>query len=399
MINYRLYFGIIVHFILLHIFIMKILSTKPGISMTVVPEDMDDMWVLYNNIHPGDLVEASTTRKVNRKNDSKDSFRKTIYVHLRVSKTALDTRIGDLQISGVIENEIDDVPNKSSHTLEATINRQIKICKQQWSDIEVRAFEKAALTDLKAEIGAIILQDGIAHVCIITSSMTILKSKIEVAIPKKTAYESSVKKIDKAHAKFFDQIYAAVVSTLPLGILKALLIASPAFYAAELKDYLFAEAELKGEKELLKFKDRTVVAHSSSGYLQSLKEVLSDPSISQHLSSAKHGYQFELLEKFYTIMNRDDGYAWYGPKHVRKAAELGAVDTLLMTDTLFRSHDVQERKEYIDLVEQVEASGGHVEIFSSQHDAGAQLDDITGIAALLKFPLPELEDVDSDDDV
>lgn len=377
---------------------MKIISTKPGISMTVVPEDMDDMWVLYNHIRPGDIVEASTTRKVSRKNDSKDSFRKTIYVHLLVSKTFLDTRVGDLQISGTIENEIEDVPNKSAHTLEANINRQIKICKQNWSETEVKAFEKATLTDLKAEIGAIILQDGVAHVCIITSSMTLLKAKIEVSIPKKTAYESSIKKINKAHAKFFEQIYAAILNSLPLQNLKALLIASPAFYAAELKNYIFTEADLKGEKELLKFKDRTVVAHSSSGYLQSLKEVLSDPSISQHLSSAKHGYQFELLEKFYTVMNRDDGYAWYGPKHVQKTIEMGAVDTLLITDTLFRSHDLQKRKEYIDLVEEVEASGGRVEIFSSQHDAGAQLDDITGIAALLKFPLPELEDIDSDEE-
>lgn len=377
---------------------MKITNTNPGVSMTVVPEDMDDMWTLYNHIRPGDTLEASTTRKVIRKNDSKDSFRKTIYVHLLVTKTFLDTKLGDLQVSGIIQNEIEDVPNGSAHTLEISKNRQVKIKKDSWSATEVRAFEKACESDLKAEVGAIILQDGIAHVCIITNSMTILKAKVEVSIPKKTAYESSIKKINKAHIKFFEQVYAALLKSLPLTNLKALLIASPAFYATELKKYIFEEADRKNEKELLKFRDRTVVAHASSGYLQSLKEVLGDPSIAQHLSSAKHGHQVSLLEKFYIVMNRDDGYAWYGPKHVRKAVEMGAVDTLLVTDSLFRSHDVKERKEYIQLVEQVEKDGGSVEIFSSQHDAGAQLDDITGIAALLKFPLPELEEIDSDED-
>lgn len=37
-------------------------------------------------------------------------------------------------------------------------------------------------------------------------------------------------------------------------------------------------------------------------------------------------------------------------------------------------------------------------IFSSIHESGKQLDQLTGVAAILKFPLPEIESDDEEDD-
>ncbi|XP_034473936.1 protein pelota [Drosophila innubila] len=63
-----------------------------------------------------------------------------------------------------------------------------------------------------------------------------------------------------------------------------------------------------------------------------------------------------------------------------------------------RCQDVNLRKEYVNLVESVRDAGGEVKIFSSMHISGEQLAQLTGIAALLRFPMPELEDSDDDDD-
>ena len=46
------------------------------------------------------------------------------------------------------------------------------------------------------------------------------------------------------------------------------------------------------------------------------------------------------------------------------AHELGAIQTLLITDTLFRVNDVAARRRYSALVEEVEAGGGEVFVFS-----------------------------------
>ena len=46
------------------------------------------------------------------------------------------------------------------------------------------------------------------------------------------------------------------------------------------------------------------------------------------------------------------------------------------------------------LVEAVQAGGGQVFVFSTRHQSGKQLQDFTGIAAILRFPMPELEEED-----
>ena len=48
----------------------------------------------------------------------------------------------------------------------------------------------------------------------------------------------------------------------------------------------------------------------------------------------------------------------------------------------------------MDLVSSVEASGGKVFVFSARHESGKQLLDFSGIAAVLRFGMPELEDTD-----
>ena len=70
------------------------------------------------------------------------------------------------------------------------------------------------------------------------------------------------------------------------------------------------------------------------------------------------------------------------------------IDKLLLTDSLFRNRDVEVRRRYTALVESVREAGGEVYVFSAMHASGEQLQKLTGIAAVLRFPLPELEDAE-----
>jgi len=90
--------------------------------------------------------------------------------------------------------------------------------------------------------------------------------------------------------------------------------------------------------------------------------------------------------------------AFYGVKHVLAASDALAIDTLLISDKLFRCQDVAQRKQFVTLVEAVRDNGGEVKIFSSSHISGEQLGNLTGIAAMLRFPLPELDDEQMDSD-
>ena len=72
------------------------------------------------------------------------------------------------------------------------------------------------------------------------------------------------------------------------------------------------------------------------------------------------------------------------------AHEQLAIDELLITDTLYRTQDFDKRKIYIALLESVLANGGKVFKFSAMHVSGQNLDLYTGIAATLRFPIPEV---------
>ncbi|CAK9162273.1 unnamed protein product [Ilex paraguariensis] len=66
----------------------------------------------------------------------------------------------------------------------------------------------------------------------------------------------------------------------------------------------------------------------------------------------------------------------------------------MLLDNENMSADIERRKKYVNLVNSVKDSGGTVHIFSTMHVSGEQLAQLTGIAAILRFPLPDLEDIE-----
>ena len=82
------------------------------------------------------------------------------------------------------------------------------------------------------------------------------------------------------------------------------------------------------------------------------------------------------------------------PGHVLAAHERLAIDKLLITDALFRCSDVKTRAKWVAVVESVRDAQGTVHIFSSMHVSGEQLQNLSGVAAVLRFPLPDIEDME-----
>ena len=52
------------------------------------------------------------------------------------------------------------------------------------------------------------------------------------------------------------------------------------------------------------------------------------------LQDTKAAREVKVLQDFYAMLAHDSSRAFYGPGHVRAAHELGAVGTLLITDTV-----------------------------------------------------------------
>jgi hypothetical protein len=107
-------------------------------------------------------------------------------------------------------------------------------------------------------------------------------------------------------------------------------------------------------------------------------------------------WQVRALEKFYLTLSNDQDRACYGLKDVTLANEQLAIDELLVTDTLFKAADISTRQKYVALVDSVRENGGKVHVFSCLHVSGVQLNLYTGIAATLRHPMPELDEISDD---
>lgn len=215
--------------------------------------------------------------------------------------------------------------------------------------------------------------------------MTILKQRIEIHIPRKRKENAS--DYQKGINKFYEAVMQAMLRSFDFNNLKVILVASPGFVNEALIKYIFDEATKVDNKILLQSRPKFLRVHSSSGHMHSLHEILKSPSISAKLADTRFAREIAVLDKFYKMLHNDETKVWYGTKEVSWAVESKAVETLLISDKLFRSHDVNERRHYVKLVEMVKQYGGNVLIFSSLHESGIQLNQLTGIAAILAFPI------------
>jgi protein pelota len=66
---------------------------------------------------------------------------------------------------------------------------------------------------------------------------------------------------------------------------------------------------------------------------------------------------------------------------------MGAIEKLVVADTMLRDADETQRLKLEGLMREVEKRRASVTVVSTEHEAGAKLLSLSGIVALLRFPL------------
>lgn len=374
--------------------------------VTLVPQDDEDMWHIYNLIQEGDEVRAAAVRRVQSVTATGSTSSERVHLHLtlRVSKVEFSSSstsaagadaaqpsngpaipTASLSISGQVAAENKHVKMGAFHTLDLEAHRNVKIIKEHWDSVALQRVEEAIVPGRGAEVGAIVCGEGTAAVCLLSEHMTVVRQRIDVPVPRKRMGSSSMH--EKGLTKFYAALYAAFLRHIPVDTLRVIVIASPGFTKDSVYDYIFQEATRTSNKAILQARSKFIRVHVSSPHVHSLVDVLKSPEINVQLKETKFAREGMVLDKFFKMLGVDEMRAWYGPDHVVLAADRGAIGTLLISDELFRSSDVNERKRYVALVDSVREKRGEVVMFSSMHETGQQLNQLTGVAAILTFPL------------
>lgn len=254
--------------------------------------------------------------------------------------------------------------------------------------------EDAASCAGKVEIGAIQFQEGLGFVCTVSPSGVKILQRVEVAMPKKKLGATST--LEKALEKFYSQLIEAAMKNLNFATVKAVVIAANGSLKEDFYKMFIEHLQKTDQKEILQYKNKFMrVNLAATGQLNphNLNEVLKEPRIAEMLADTKSANETKLLDHLQKILNNtneeEEGgiRATFGMKHVQRAAEECAIKELLLADGLFRSANVDERKAYGKLITTVKDNGGKVMIFSPNTKADEDLTKLTGVAAILNFPL------------
>ncbi|XP_017254449.1 protein PELOTA 1 isoform X1 [Daucus carota subsp. sativus] len=338
----------------------------PG-SVKMVPEEADDLWLAYNLISKGDKVMAATVRKVLRETASggRDSERLKLTLEIKAMDVDYDKEGSLLRIRGksIVENA--HVKIGAFHTLELELHRPFVLRKVVWDTMSSDALYQASDPSASADLAVVMMQEGLAQIFLIGKSVTVMRSRIEASIPRK--HGPAIAGYDKALDKFFENVAQAFLKHIDFQVVRCAVIASSGFTKDQFHRHLMLEAERKQLRTIIENKSRIILVHTTSGYKHNLREVLDAPNVMNMIKDTKAAQEARALKDFFAMLSNDAYRACYGPKHVEVAHERMAVQTLLITDELFRNSDVGTRKKYVSLVDSVKNSGGAAHIFSSMH--------------------------------
>lgn len=215
---------------------------------------------------------------------------------IEVQKLDYDFEQGALRVSGVNIRENENIRMGQQHTIELEKGRQFKIYKSEWDSIHFDLLEELKQPMKTADIAAIAMQEGLAHLCLIRSSMTQTCDVIERTMPKKKQGNDSY---EKAKNKYFSDIYTAVALHFNVDVLKVILIGSPGFLADEFITYM-CERSLREEhsgvsirpgldnnQKLHRARALFVKAKASTGHRHAIEEMLGDEGLASRLENVR----------------------------------------------------------------------------------------------------------------
>ncbi|MFX1582845.1 MAG: mRNA surveillance protein pelota [Promethearchaeota archaeon] len=363
---------------------MKIVAKrlKTG-KIVVVPEDMDDLWHLYNVILPGDQVAARTVRRVRRDIDDSSrpdkGERRSMFIRLSVEEVSLHKYSNRLRVKGkILEGPEDFVSTGTYHTINVEPGLKVEIVKERWPNILLKRIQEAT-TRKGQRLIVIAVEENQASIGIIDDSG--IEVRVEIHGTARGKYGKYVQT-----AETMDQMFAGIALQLrelleQLPENTRIVIVGPGSTKEKLADFI--------TNKVPKSKGRIHLEHVSTGTVTGIYEALNRGIVERIASEIRLTQEIRLMDELMTHLGKNTGKAAYGWEEIKRAVQFGAIETLLVLDKLFREAEPGFRRELENVMRQVEKQAGSLEIFSREHQAGKQLEGLGGLAAILRFRLPD----------
>jgi protein pelota len=352
------------------------MNLKKGF-VKVIPETIDDLWHLYNVIYKDDEVYARTTREI--KPDEKYARprrgqRIPVFLGVKVENIVWDKLLGRLRVHGTIRKAPETVPLGAHHTVNITLNKPLTIVKKKWPRHHVERLKRACKTSEKPVIIIAIDDEGYA---IATTKQYGVEVKVEekMKLPSKLEAEkrsAATKEYFRKASSTLRQVWTATQS--PIAIIGV------GFVKKSFARYLRNEAT-----EIAKLVV-DVKSVNNSG-VAGIYEALRSGVLLKTMKHMRIAEEAEVIEEVLKRLGKNESNIAYGFNDVKRIAGLGAIDTIILADTMLRKASDEKRLVLEDLMKVVEKKGGKIMVVSTENEAGLKLIALGGIAALLRFSI------------
>lgn len=173
------------------------------------------------------------------------------------------------------------------HTVDLEKGQDFTLTKQEWDSMFLERLDEATNPVRSSELAAVVIEEGLAHVCLVSTAMTTTRARIEESIPKKRQGSDKHK---KAMTRFFGLVYNAVRDRIDYETVKVVLLAGPGFVKDDFYQHLVetsTSSDAPADRVLFANRTKFILAHASSGRKRAIGEVLSEPAIQARLTEMR----------------------------------------------------------------------------------------------------------------
>lgn len=347
---------------------MKVLfkDLKKG-EIKLVPENLDDIWHLYNVIEEGDLIRAVSYRTGEQKDDkirSKKTEKKRMKLGVRVEKIGFHEFSNRLRIHGTIEEGPQDLGSYHTFNIDSEKMDKLTIIKNEWKSHQIERINEAVKQRLQPIFIFVSMDEDNATVAILRQSGLQEITSIDSQRSGKM-YESK----ETEH-----EYYGNILSVLKTYKKKdsPLVVVGSGFA----REHFIKYGKTK-EPEVF---ENCVNHGTGQSGLNGINEAIKTGIIKQIAKDNRVSIETHFIEKLFEEIKKN-GLVAYGEDEVNDALSKGAVERLLISDIVTRSKNGEK------LLQLARKTNSEFTIINTMHEAGKKLDGIGGIAALLRFKI------------
>ncbi len=327
-------------------------------EIKLFPESSDDLWHLQHLIHPGTLVFATTLRSVEGASDKirpEKQEKRPVRLGIRVEQVEFHEYAMRLRVFGLIESGVDA---GSHHTLNLEPGFEISVIRT-WHQADLDRISRAVKSATADAVHILAIEEGDAELYRMHSYGP--RQIYTLTCGSGKGMECSTRQ----------DMYDAVISVLQ-PVTGPLIIAGPGFIK---EDFAKRLRSLQPDRSAMVLVIET--RRSGQGAVQ---EVIGQGVLEKLTGDLQLAYEVRYLDELMARIARNEPVA-YGAAEVADAVKYGAVETLLVADSGLRNPSVTA------VIEEAEEMRAEVVILSTRFEPGQRLENLGGIAALLRYQI------------